>query len=47
MHSMLGKYERQLSEIQGNVKVLTADRDKTAMLYQQVRPIEGESSGTG
>lgn len=36
MQGMLDKYERHLSEIQANVKVLTADRDKTSMHYQQV-----------
>ncbi|KAK3510802.1 hypothetical protein QTP70_022723 [Hemibagrus guttatus] len=37
MQSMLDKYERHLSEIQANVRVLTADRDKTRMRYQQAQ----------
>uniref|UniRef100_A0A674EIX2 Testis specific, 10 n=1 Tax=Salmo trutta TaxID=8032 RepID=A0A674EIX2_SALTR len=37
MQNMLDKYERHLSEIQANVKVLTADRDKTSMHYQQAQ----------
>ncbi|XP_038835804.1 testis-specific gene 10 protein-like [Salvelinus namaycush] len=37
MQNMLDKYERHLSEIQANVKVLTVDRDKTSMHYQQAQ----------
>ncbi|XP_041935874.1 testis-specific gene 10 protein isoform X1 [Alosa sapidissima] len=37
MQAVLEKYERHLSEIQANVKVLTADRDKTSMHYQQAQ----------
>uniref|UniRef100_A0A4W5KNN0 Uncharacterized protein n=1 Tax=Hucho hucho TaxID=62062 RepID=A0A4W5KNN0_9TELE len=37
MQNMLDKNERHLSEIQANVKVLTADRDKTSMHYQQAQ----------
>lgn len=40
MQSMLDKYERHLSEIQANVRVLTAERDKTRMCYQQVEHSE-------
>lgn len=40
MQSMLDKYERHLSEIQANVRVLTAERDKTRMRYQQVEHSE-------
>lgn len=36
LQNMLEKHERHLSEIQANVKVLTAERDKTRMHYQQV-----------
>lgn len=36
VQNMLEKQERHLSEIQANVKVLTAERDKTRMHYQQV-----------
>ncbi|XP_031414283.1 testis-specific gene 10 protein isoform X1 [Clupea harengus] len=37
MQGALEKYERHLSEIQANVKVLTADRDKTSMYHQQAQ----------
>ncbi|KAL7845731.1 hypothetical protein AOLI_G00239230 [Acnodon oligacanthus] len=37
LQNMLDKYERHLSEIQANVRVLTADRDKTRMHYQQAQ----------
>ena len=34
---MLNKFERHMAEIQSNVKVLTQERDKTNLLYEQVR----------
>ncbi|XP_062384385.1 testis-specific gene 10 protein [Sardina pilchardus] len=37
MQGVLEKYERHLSEIQANVKVLSADRDKTSAHYQQAQ----------
>lgn len=40
MQSILDKYERHLSEIQANIRVLTAERDKIKMRYQQVEHIE-------
>ncbi|KAI1899853.1 hypothetical protein AGOR_G00066050 [Albula goreensis] len=37
LQTLLDKYERHLSEIQANVKVLSADRDKTSMQYQKAQ----------
>ncbi|XP_062866499.1 testis-specific gene 10 protein [Trichomycterus rosablanca] len=37
LQCMLDKSERHMSEIQANVRVLTAERDKTKTLYQQAQ----------
>ncbi|XP_076839365.1 testis-specific gene 10 protein isoform X2 [Brachyhypopomus gauderio] len=37
LQSMLDKYERHLSEMQANIRVLTTDRDKTRAHYQQAQ----------
>ncbi|KAJ8350318.1 hypothetical protein SKAU_G00254480 [Synaphobranchus kaupii] len=37
LQALLDKYERHLSEIQANVKVLSADRDKTSLQYQKAQ----------
>ncbi|KPP66523.1 testis-specific protein 10-like [Scleropages formosus] len=48
MQAMLDRYERHLSEVQANIKVLSTERDKISMQYQQVstrnRGIEMSSS---
>uniref|UniRef100_H2Z635 Centrosomal protein of 135 kDa n=1 Tax=Ciona savignyi TaxID=51511 RepID=H2Z635_CIOSA len=35
LQSMLSKFERHMAEIQSNVKVVTQERDKTNLLYEQ------------
>ncbi|XP_077972139.1 centrosomal protein of 135 kDa-like [Styela clava] len=35
LQAMLDKFERHMSEIQANVKILTQERDKTNLLYEQ------------
>lgn len=40
LQSMLSKFERHMAEIQANVKVLTKERDKTNMLYEEVSLIK-------
>ena len=36
LQSLLDKFERHMSEIQANVKVLTSERDKLSMMYEEV-----------
>ena len=37
LQSMLDRFEKHMIEIQSNVKLLTAERDRLNMLYEQVR----------
>ncbi|XP_018605698.2 testis-specific gene 10 protein isoform X2 [Scleropages formosus] len=37
MQAMLDRYERHLSEVQANIKVLSTERDKISMQYQQAQ----------
>lgn len=34
---MLDRFEKHMIEIQSNVKLLTAERDRLSILYEQVR----------
>lgn len=36
LQSMLDRFEKHMIEIQSNVKLLTAERDKLSILYEQV-----------
>lgn len=36
LQSMLDRFEKHMIEIQSNVKLLTAERDKLSTLYEQV-----------
>lgn len=37
LQSMLDRFEKHMIEIQSNVKLLTAERDRLSILYEQVR----------
>lgn len=37
LQSMLDRFEKHMIEIQSNVKLLTAERDRLNILYEQVR----------